>query len=140
MLYTDGIALTKSNSHEFWPVFIGLVELPPSIRDSLKNKCIAGVWFGKTKPTSSILFDNLFNEVIEINKTGLIITPPSNYNNDDSINYKFLLDFYGFIADTPGKNEMLNKIGHNGYYGCPYCLIEGINKWNIKIFKFLLIF
>lgn len=126
MLYTDGIAITKSNTKEFWPVFIGLVELPPLIRDSLKNKFIAGVWFGKKKPTSSIIFESLFNEIMEINQNGLIITPNLSFNNNQSINYKFFLNFYGFIADTPGKNEMLNKIGHNGYHACPYCFHAGI--------------
>ena len=41
ILYTDGIQLTKNKKH-FWPIILSIVELPKNIRDSKRNKVIAG--------------------------------------------------------------------------------------------------
>jgi hypothetical protein len=122
MVYTDGISLTNSNCKEFWPVFVSLVELPHQLRDSNKNKIIAGVWLGKKKPTSEIIFNSLFQEVRQINNTALLNVNPIESNDVDN---SIFLEFYGFIADLPAKAEMLNMIGHNGYSACTYCLHPG---------------
>ena len=43
MICSDGIAIRNSTQYtQFWPVLVGLVELPRSLRDSLKNKMICG--------------------------------------------------------------------------------------------------
>ena len=41
ILYTDCIQLTKNKKH-FWPIILSIVELPKNIRDSKRNKVIAG--------------------------------------------------------------------------------------------------
>lgn len=44
LIYSDGVQLRKNNKN-FWPVFIGLCELPLALRDSKHNKIIAGKFF-----------------------------------------------------------------------------------------------
>lgn len=118
IVYTDAIQLTKSNSKEFWPVLLSICELPQSLRDSIKNKLMFGVWLGKIKPTSNILFENLKSQLDKINENGINVR-----KGGDLINYKF--GFYGFICDSPAKAIVMNMNQFNGYYGCPYCLNPG---------------
>ena len=64
VIYSDGTPIRKSTKKkQFWPVILGLVELPLALRESIKNKVICGVWFGKKKPSSDILFDAITNEL-----------------------------------------------------------------------------
>lgn len=118
MVYTDGVELSKSSNISFWPVFVGLVELPKSIRDSKRNKIICGVWYGKKKPSSNILFNRLIEEVNDMNLSGLNGKVRNNY-------YKFQIGLYGFIGDTPAKAIATCMTQFNGYFGCPYCLNPG---------------
>lgn len=121
MVYSDGISVSKSYSHNFWPVIIGLCELPLALRDSIKNKIVCGVWFGKNKPTSDILFSNLIEEINFINQTGICIV-----KNLRTLIYN--LRIYGILCDTPAKSMILNMNQFNGYYGCTYCLNPGNKK------------
>lgn len=70
IVYTDGIQISKSNGKCFFPVIVGLCELPLIIRDSIKNKIVYGVWFGTKKPKSDILFENLSDDLNKINQNG----------------------------------------------------------------------
>lgn len=128
MVYTDGIAISKSNSQNFWPVLIGLCDLPINLRVSIKNKIVYGVWFGKNKPTSDILFSTLIEELNSINQTGIVF-------QKRSITYNFHIQIYGILCDTPAKAIILNMNQFNGYFGCAYCLNPG--KF---IFSFLIKF
>lgn len=118
LIYTDGIQLIKSKSLQFWPVLLSICELPPKLRDSVKNKLIIGVWLGKVKPSSDILFESLKNQLEKINEDGIIVQ-----KNGNAINYK--LSLYGVICDSPAKAIVMNMNQFNGYYGCPYCLNPG---------------
>ena len=69
MIYADGVKPAKSFKKECWPVF--MCELPRTVRDSKNNKIISGVWFGKTKPTNDILFENLLNDLENLNYHGI---------------------------------------------------------------------
>lgn len=51
MVFSDGTPIKKSTYKQFWPVFVGLCELPRNLRESIQNKIVSGIWFGKTKPT-----------------------------------------------------------------------------------------
>jgi hypothetical protein len=63
MVFSDGTPIKKSTYKQFWPVFVGICELPRILRESFRNKIISGIWFGKTKPTSDILFEPLINDL-----------------------------------------------------------------------------
>ena len=51
MVFSDGTPIKKSSYKQFWPVFVGLCQLPRTLRESIRNKIISGIWFGKKKPT-----------------------------------------------------------------------------------------
>ena len=123
MAYTDGIQLSKSNGTCFYPVIIGLCELPYTIRDSVKNKIIFGVWSGTKKPNSDSLFGKLIEELNLINQFGITVR-----FNGEEITIK--LKMYGVLSDTPAKATVLNMNLFNGKYGFPYCLNPG--KKNLK--------
>jgi hypothetical protein len=44
--------------------------LPNKLRDSIKNKMIAGIWYGTKKPSSDILFKELVIELKLLKKNG----------------------------------------------------------------------
>ena len=122
MVYTDGISVSNSSSNHFWPVIIGLCELPSTLRDSLKNKIVNGVWFGNKKPTSDNLFKSLKEELELININGIKI-------QKNNTSYVFYLKIYGIICDAPAKAMVLNMNQFNGYFGCAYCLNPGNLKY-----------
>lgn len=118
MLYVDGLQVSKNPSRSVWPILCGIIELPIKLRDSVKNKLIAGIWYGFTKPTSDKLYDKLVNELKVLKKKGIKIKVDSN----EKI---FFIHTYGIICDMPAKAVVTNMIGHNGYFSCPYCFIPG---------------
>ena len=89
------------------------------MRESIHNKIISGIWFGKNKPTSDILFETLINELNSINDKGIEIIRQKNHFN-------ISIKLYGFLADSSGRSMILNMTQFNGYYGCPLCLSPGI--------------
>ncbi|CAF1044042.1 unnamed protein product, partial [Brachionus calyciflorus] len=118
LVYTDGIQIAKSIIKQFWPVIIGICELPLKIRDSIKNKLVIGVWHGKLKPKSDILFQFLKDEIEKINENGIFI-------KKDGKNTSYKIQVYGIICDSPAKSLVMNTTHFNGYFGCPYCLNPG---------------
>ncbi|RNA06260.1 hypothetical protein BpHYR1_004370 [Brachionus plicatilis] len=121
MVYTDGMAVSKSNSKHFWPIIIGLCELPLSLRDSIKNKLVYGIWFRSKKPTSYILCSKLIEEIETINSNGIKF-------NRNFRAYNFSIKIYGILCDTPAKSMVLNMNQFNAYFGCAYCLNPGDYK------------
>jgi hypothetical protein len=120
MLYTDGVQLNNSNNKHFWPVYLELIELPAIIRNSKRSKIIFGIWIGKKKPTSDILFCKLLEQIKKYKEKGIEV------QNKNKNKVKFYIDVYGFMGDTPAKSLVMNMTQFNSYYGCPYCLNPGI--------------
>ena len=89
---TDGVSPAKSFKKKFWPVIFGLVELPRTLRDSIRNKIVSGVYFGNQKPTSNMLFSSLIQQINELNQKGIAI-----FRNNEEITVK--IGFYGFTGD-----------------------------------------
>lgn len=93
-------------------------ELPRTLRDSFRNKIITGVWTGHSKPSSDILFENLIENLAEINKFGIRIL-------NQASNASIKVGIYGFAGDGPARSLVLHMVEHMGYYACYYCLIRG---------------
>ena len=117
--YTDGVQLVKSSNHQCWPVVVSLVELPSKIRDSNQNKIFCGLWFGKYKPSSDILFSTMTSQLDAINENGIDIVFSQK-------SYTLSIGLYGLLADTPAKALAMMIKNFNGRYGCPYCINPGI--------------
>lgn len=139
IIYADGTPIRNTTTNkQFWPVVLGVAELPLSLRESVKNKIICGkiilkiklknnnntifniniigVWCGKKKPHSNTLFDAI---TTELNQHKSITISRNGYE----LNIK--IDVYGFILDSPGRSDALWMKSHGGYYSCPYCFIPG---------------
>lgn len=139
IIYSDGTPIRKTTKKkQFWPVVIGLAELPLALRESIQNKIICGkfysaycfyfkfklinqfyffigVWYGKNKPSSDILFEAITNELSQ-NKS-------IDISRNDFNQFSITIDIYGFILDSPGRSDALFMKSHGGYFSCPYCLI-----------------
>lgn len=96
MVYADGVCPAKSFKKKCWPVIFGLVELPRTLRDSIRNKIISGVYIGAKKPTSNMLFEALIDQLNKLNRNGILLE-----RNNQKITIK--INFYGFLGD--GKNK-----------------------------------
>lgn len=121
MIYSDGIKLADSSLSDYWPIFLSIVELPRSLRDSIRNKIIFGIYSGRKKPTSDILFKILIEQIEELNKTGFDVLVEKQI-------FHIKLGYYGVLGDTPAKAIFTNMIQFNGFNGCMYCLNPGIRN------------
>jgi hypothetical protein len=117
-MFTDGMQISKNPVRSIWPIFVSLVELPPAIRESKKNKIIYGVWHGETKPTTDQLFDDFVLKMLSLRTNGVELV----FNK---IRTRVYFNFYGFNADLPAKAMILNMKGHAGFYCCQFCTIRG---------------
>lgn len=124
MVYTDGLPITKKPSKSIWPVLCGLCDLPHTVRNTNRNKIIAGVWHGNENPKSDILFDSLIEDIRALKHNGLKVII-------DGVEKLFLVDIYGIICDTPAKAKVMNMIQYNGNYGCPYCYDPGKREYSV---------
>jgi hypothetical protein len=74
---------------------------------------IIGCYGGETKPK---LFNNFLEPTIKELKSLRHFT----FNNN-----KIDVKLNKIMLDAPAKSYVLNTIGHNGYYSCPKCEVEG---------------
>ena len=118
LLYSDGVQVTKSPPTSIWPVICGILELPPALRNSNINKIIFGVWYGVKQPNSDILFESFLEQFKDLKLHGIDF----DYNNK---NHRCFVQIYGFLSYIPPKCMAMGMKYYNGYYSCPYCLIEG---------------
>jgi hypothetical protein len=133
IVYTDGVQVTNSSTIEVWPIVCSIIELPPIIRNSVSNKLIFGLWCGKNKPDSDVLFEKFTNYILNLNTNGLDVII-----EDKKI--KFYIKLYGFLSDSPARSLSIKINQHNGYNNCPFCEVKGnfiySNVLNIKLWIF----
>lgn len=133
IVYTDGVQLTNSSKIEVWPIACSIIELPPIIRNSVANKLIFGLWCGKQKPDSDILFEKFIDYIQNLNLNGLEISV-------DNKVIKFYFNLYGFLSDSPARSLSIKINQHNGYNSCPFCEIKGWYKKKNIIVKYIYIY
>ena len=121
LVYTDGVQVAESSLLNCWPVVLSVVELPCRLRNSIQNKIVCGIWFGKKKPTSDVLFESTTSLIDTINESGIDVV-------FRSIRFKLTIGLYGLVVDTPAKSLCMMVKNFNGEHGCPYCLNAGINN------------
>ena len=61
ILNSDGVRLVKSDGTSIWPVWLGVANLPPTIRRAFENIILASLWFGSKKPTWNSIFELFLN-------------------------------------------------------------------------------
>ena len=70
---TGGVPLIKSSSTSFWPVYLIVHNLPPSIRMNEENIVLCAVWCGPSKPEMSLLLEPLTKMFEELCTVGIQI-------------------------------------------------------------------
>lgn len=130
---TDGASVFKSNNTSIWPVFMVINELPYKIRMMRENMILAGLWFGRQKPSMSTFLKPFKQTMLAFHK-GIEVTSPE---RGDFICHGFLL--VG-TADLPARSLLCNSVQYNGAYGCWKCVQKGITakvgKGHTHVFPF----
>lgn len=44
LLFTDGGRIAKSKNYQVWPLIATIAQLPPNLRNSLRNTVWMGIW------------------------------------------------------------------------------------------------
>ena len=117
----DGLPLFKSSSLEFWPILGKIFST-----DHYEYKpFIISIYSGFGKPQS---FENYLSDFIEeINnllKNGIEIK-----------GYRFQIKVKCFICDRPARAFIKCIKGHNGYFACERCKVEGESYKNRIIYN-----
>lgn len=92
----DGATKWKSSLVSAIPIFMVCNELPFNERMKIENVIFCGVWFGKNKPMSNILFSELF-----------------------------LLRCINYCCDLPAKAGLFMQQQHGGRGACGFCNHSG---------------
>lgn len=115
---TDGVAIFKSSSYHLWPVYFQINELPPEIRTQSRYRILAGLWSGKKKTNMNSMFKPIVDELQTL-EDGIHVTLPEG----TSVISKVIVISGHF--DTPAKDDFLQKVHHNGNFGCSFCEEQG---------------
>lgn len=115
----DGLPISRSSSNQFWPILA-------YVRSKFNIVFPVGLYFGTEKPMDSNDFlKDFVNEATHLVSNGIMI---KNYT------YKVVIDV--FCCDTPAKAFILKIKGHNGFFSCTRCEIEGEYKENRLCFPY----
>lgn len=107
--HIDGLPISNSSKACFWPILATI--------ENIKIKAFpVGIYYGNEKPSSCAEYLKFF--VDELNS--LVQNGFKTYN-DVTIQVKIR----SFIMDAPAKAYVKRTIGHNGYFGCGKCTVEG---------------
>ncbi|CAF2032844.1 unnamed protein product [Rotaria magnacalcarata] len=117
LLHLDGISLSKSSKMKMWLFSGSIIELRPELRCRRYNMVLFSFWFSHKEPDAQIWLKNCINLIKFIKVKGISI------DNNQRINIKFL----SVTGDSPALRNILNFIGHGGYYCCNFCYIRGLH-------------
>ena len=94
LLSTDGVPLFKSSAGSLWPVYLTIVNLPPSTRANSANTLLCSLWFGHQKPPTNTLLAPVVEMLKTLLTTGITVRTPEGMKTIRAI----LLDY--LIAQT----------------------------------------
>ena len=102
----DGLPLFKSSSDQIWPILSKFSNYPVFV---------VALFHGKAKPSSTEEFlSDFLAEYSSIKESGLQLN-----------NSNFPIEIKAFVCDAPARQFLKNIKGHNGYFSCERCHIEG---------------
>ena len=105
----DGVPLTKSTSHQFWPI-IG------QIREPVRGKPFTiGIYHGTREPVSfNDFMEDFIRESLELKIDGF-----------DLLGRAIKVKVIGCISDAPARSKICYIVSHNAYFGCSMCFTKG---------------
>lgn len=105
----DGLPIAKSSKSQLWPILAQIVS---------ENSKPFIAYHGYSKPTSSNNFlQHFVEELKQLSTIGFT------YENN-----KYYVKIRAIICDSPARSFVTYTKGHNGYFGCSKCVIEGDNE------------
>lgn len=108
-------------------------ELPYKVRMMRENMILAGIWFGKQKPSMSTFLKPFKQTMLEFYKGIEIISA----DRGSFVCRGFLL---AGTADLPARSLICNPVQYNGSFGCWKCLHKGktakVGKGHTHVFPF----
>lgn len=108
-LNIDGLPVSKSSNSQLWPI------LGQIVSNELKTPFLIGAFHGNTKPNRENHFlSDFLNDYAELSTNGF------DYNGR-----QWLIKIRAIICDAPARAFITCTKGHNGYFGCSKCTIEG---------------
>ena len=111
----DGVLLYKSSGAQFWPILCRFHKLPPFI---------VAIYYGNKKPS------NVEDFVLDF------FTEYRNLRNDgvEFGGVKLSIEFFSFVCDAPARQFLKAIKGHNGYWSCERCEIQGLYESSRIVF------
>ena len=116
----DGVNRCKSSNKSAWPIFLSINELHRSKRTRPENVIFAGMWYGRNKPDSNILFSMLVKELQQLE----LGVPCTDYAGNSILLRCRLINS---ALDIPAKADAFHLKHHGGHHACSYCLNKGIS-------------
>jgi hypothetical protein len=105
----DGIPLTESTKHVFWPI-VAKIAHPFQGRPFT-----IGIYYGRSEPED---FNSYIHDFVEeakfLRRQGIEFCGKS-----------VKVNILGFICDAPARAKITYTVPHNAYFGCSKCVIKG---------------
>ena len=120
-LCTDGVPIFKSSRVTMWPVYLAILNLPPSKIYKSQNIILCSLWVGPGKPPMEHFLKPLTERMSRLSSTGVKMKMTSGYV---TVKAKLVLA----VFDLPAKAAVLNCKQYNGKYGCHVCLNPGFQE------------
>ena len=107
VMCADGVPLFRSSKASLWPIQLAITSLPPSIRFSVENLLLAGVWLGPVKPNMSVILPPILKQLEQLRIEGVSFTSPA---GPKILKAQLVLG----VFDLPAKAMVLNCTQFNG--------------------------
>ena len=127
---TDGVPLYKSSKMSIWPFFLMINELPYKLRVVKENIILAGLWFGKMKPSPNLFMKSFLNDLKKL-YNGVEFKLP----NFNTIRVRGIV--ISGTCDLCAKALFMNIQQYNATYGCPNCKIKTRRVDNVQTYPFI---
>lgn len=115
----DGVPLFKSTNESFWPILC-LVKTIKLLKTCVF--CVA-LFKGTGKPNANHFLKDFVHETTELGNNGISLC-------SERLEFKIT----SLICDLPAKSFVLCIKGHNGYFSCSKCTLEGDFENNVMCF------
>ena len=115
MVNVDSVPLYKSSCAQFWPILCRFHKLPPFI---------VAIYYGNKKPSN--VEDFVLDFFTEYRKS-----------RNDGVEFggvKLSIEIFSFVCDVPARQFLKSIKGHNGYWSCELCEIQGLYESHVLFF------
>jgi len=124
-LSVDSASLCSFSGQSICPCFLMVNELPTVLR--MKNLMIAGLWFGLKKEKMDLFLPPIISHLKKLSIDGFSL-------QFEDETWHFLAFLIACVADSVARCDVQGIHAHRGDYPCSWCLCEGVEYINSRIF------